>query len=262
MAIYSDMAKFYDVLTDDVMYEKWAGYIERLFLRYKQKPEIVLDLACGTGSLSRLLSQRGYDVIGVDASPEMLSAASEKTAGLEKPPLFVCQKMEALDLYGTVDCALCCLDSVNYLRNISSLNAAFKRVGLFLRPGGLFIFDVNTERKFKNMHLQAYVREKEGVFCAWQAQYSEKTKKANFCLNFFEETKESIYNRFTEYHTERAYSLSELGTALKAGGMEILDVLGELTLRRANESDERIFVTAKYCDSDERGFKWIKSLTL
>jgi SAM-dependent methyltransferase len=245
MAIYSDMAKFYDALTDDVTYEKWADYAERLFEKYGVKPELVLDLACGTGSLSRILAQRGYDVIGVDASPEMLSAAAGKTAGLEKPPLLICQRMEDLDLYGTVDCALCSLDSVNYLKNSRALGAAFKRVGLFLRPGGLFIFDVNTERKFREMHLQTYVREKEELFCVWQAMYSEKLKKADFCLNFFEKAEDGRYNRYTEYHTERAYSTQELGAALAAGGMETLGIFGDLKLRKANENDLRVFIAAR-----------------
>jgi SAM-dependent methyltransferase len=180
MTIYSKMAKYYDALTVDVRYEKWADFFEKLFCRYSFRPEIILDLACGTGSMARLMALRGYDVIGVDASPEMLAAAFEKVSGLPKPPLLICQKMEELDLYGTVDCVLCCLDSVNYLNGVAALDAAFKRVGLFLRPGGLFIFDVNTEQKFKSMHMQCYIQDREDVFCAWQASTTKRRKRRIF----------------------------------------------------------------------------------
>ena len=245
MASYSDMAKFYDILTDDVIYEKWADYFERLFIKYSQKPEIILDLACGTGSLSCVMAQRGYEVIGADASPEMLSAAAAKIDGMSKPPMFICQRMETLDLYGTVDCALCCLDSVNYLKGTDMLNTAFKRTGLFIKPGGLFIFDINTERKFKEMHLQSYIREKGNVFCAWQAEYNEKKKTADFKLDFFEHTEGCKYKRFTEHHTEHVFSIEELECALKLGEMKILDIFGELKLRHARAEDERIFIVAE-----------------
>ena len=245
MAIYNKMAEFYDALTGDVEYEKWADFYEKLFSRYFVKPETLLDLACGTGSMAKLMSLRGYDVIGVDASSEMLSAAFEKMSGFSKPPLLICQKMEELDLYGTVDSVLCCLDSINYLNGVAALNKAFKRVGLFLRPGGLFIFDVNTRQKFKNMHMQCYMQEKKDLFCVWQAEYNEDAKKADFYINFFERTNADKYVRHTEHHTEHAFSLVELENALKIGGMEILDVFGEYELRKANATDERIVIAAR-----------------
>ena len=129
-------------------YAAWADYIERHFRRRGLPGKTVLDLACGTGSLTRELARRGYEMIGVDLSPEMLAQAAEKT-GRDAPiaPIFLCQPMEKLDLYGTIDACVCCLDSVNYVTDPKKLERAFERVHLFLMPGGLFLFDVNTPEK-------------------------------------------------------------------------------------------------------------------
>ncbi len=148
MGSYEFLAGCYDELTYDVGYSAWADYIEAHFRKRGLPGKTVLDLACGTGSLTRELAQRGYEMIGVDRSPEMLSEAAEKNrdAG-EVPPIFLCQSMDKLDLYGTIDACVCCLDSVNYVTDPKQLRKAFQRVYLFLMPGGLFLFDINTPSK-------------------------------------------------------------------------------------------------------------------
>ena len=170
MNSYQTLSAYYDRFTDDVGYARWADFFERLFAREGMQPKLVLDLACGTGSLTGILAQRGYEMIGVDASPDMLMQAMQNTMNCDPRPLFLNQRMEALDLYGTVDVCLCCLDSVNYVTEPETLQQAFDRVHLFLEPGsGLFVFDINTPEKFARMDGNCYVREDEDVFCAWQA---------------------------------------------------------------------------------------------
>ena len=150
MGSYEFLAGCYDELTYDVGYSAWADYIEAHFRKRGLPGKTVLDLACGTGSLTRELALRGYEMIGVDRSPEMLSEAAEKNrdAG-EVPPIFLCQSMDKLDLYGTIDACVCCLDSVNYVTDPKQLRKAFQRVYLFLMPGGLFLFDINTPSKLQ-----------------------------------------------------------------------------------------------------------------
>ena len=163
MNSYETLSEYYDRFTDDVGYEEWADFFERLFEREGVKPSLVLDLACGTGSLTRILAQRGYDMIGADASPEMLMQALQNTLDCEPRPLLLNQRMEELDLYGAVDACLCCLDSVNYVTEPEALQTAFERVHTFLNPDGLFVFDINTPEKFARIDGESYVREDDGV---------------------------------------------------------------------------------------------------
>ena len=145
MASYKEtFSAFYDALTDDVDRAKIADRCEELLAKYHPKRELVLDLCCGTGILATELAQRGFEVIGVDASPEMLMQASEKNLALSQPVLYLCQPLEQLDLYGTVDLAVCTLDSLNHLSGSRALQKALHRLQFFVEPGGLFLFDVNT----------------------------------------------------------------------------------------------------------------------
>ena len=149
MESYSALAASYDELTQDVGYEKRAAFVEKLFLRSHIPVHTVLDLACGTGTMTALLTERGYELIGVDGSEDMLLEAREKAQTLTGvPPLFLHQSMPELDLYGTVEAAICCLDSLNYLIDAREVRETFRRLHLFIAPGGTLIFDVNTPEKF------------------------------------------------------------------------------------------------------------------
>ena len=177
MGSYEFLAGCYDELTYDVGYSAWADYIEAHFRKRGLPGKTVLDLACGTGSLTRELALRGYEMIGVDRSPEMLSEAAEKNrdAG-EVPPIFLCQSMDKLDLYGTIDACVCCLDSVNYVTDPRQLRRAFQRVYLFLMPGGLFLFDINTPSKLQGLDGQVFLDETEDTYCVWRAEYSKRSR--------------------------------------------------------------------------------------
>ena len=158
MSSYSFLAGCYDGLTYDVDYAAWADYIEAHFSKAPLPGRTVLDLACGTGSLTRELALRGYEMIGADQSPEMLAQAAEKNRGIPPvEPIFLCQPMERLDLYGTIDACVCCLDSVNYVTDPKKLARAFQRVHLFLMPGGLFLFDINTPEKLEGLDGQVFL---------------------------------------------------------------------------------------------------------
>ena len=171
MSAYGPLAGVYDALTGDVGYERRADYIQRLFQKSRIPVRTVLDLACGTGAMTCLLAERGYEMIAVDGSPDMLAAAREKAAGLRgEPPVFLNQDMQMLDLYGTVDAAVCCLDSLNYLTSPRDVQKTFQRLHLFISPGGLLVFDVNSAAKLAGLDGQVFLDETEDVYCVWRTE--------------------------------------------------------------------------------------------
>ena len=186
MSSYDFLAGCYDRLTYDVDHAAWADYIEKHFAKEPLPGRTILDLACGTGSLTRELALRGYETIGVDQSPEMLAQAAEKdwdTVPIR--PLFLCQPMERLDLYGTIDACVCCLDSVNYVTDPKKLARAFQRVHLFLTPGGLFLFDINSPRKLEGLDGQIFLDETEDTYCVWRAEFSRRGRICTYFMDLF-----------------------------------------------------------------------------
>lgn len=244
MTQFCDLADVYDQLTDNVPYARYAAQIERLLRRYRQTPRIVLELACGTGSLTALLAQRGYEMIGCDLSPDMLNRAREKCQGLEIPPVFICQDMCELDLYGTVQAAVCCLDSVNYLTDRRRLRRAFSRVSLFLEPGGLFLFDVKTPELFRGMDGLSSVAEGEGYFTAWQYGYDAASGLCVHAVDLFFE-QGGLYRRSTEEHVQRAWPRAVLEQTLEQCGFRLRGVFDGLTAKPAKEEKGRLFFAAQ-----------------
>ena len=245
MNSYQTLSAYYDRFTDDVGYEQWADFFEQLFAREGIKPKLVLDLACGTGSLTRLLAERGYDMIGADASPEMLMQAMQNTIGCDPRPLLINQRMEELDLYGNVDACLCCLDSVNYVTDPDDLAEAFRRVHLFLDPDGLFVFDINTPEKFARIDGESYVREDEGVFCVWQAAVEDGLCAYQF--DIFEQDGES-WSRAQETHEERVYTPEELTAMLEQAGFTEIKTYGNQSFAPVQGGEDRIYFTARKRD--------------
>lgn len=247
MNSYQTLSAYYDRFTDDVGYTQWADFFEALFVREQLKPALVLDLACGTGSLTRLLALRGYEMIGVDASPEMLMRAVENTLDCAPRPLFLNQRMERLDLYGTVDVCLCCLDSINYVTDEKALERAFSRVHLFLQPAtGLFVFDINTPEKFARIDGNSYVREQDGVFCVWQAAVEGSLCAYQF--DIFEADGDGAWTRAQELHEERIYTPAQLIAMLERAGFAEIKAYGGLDFSPVRGGEDRIFFTARKRD--------------
>lgn len=225
--MYGTFARFYDRLNTEVDYEQRADYFCRLIGRhYGGEGRLLLDLGCGTGSLSFPLAERGWDVIGIDASGEMLSFAMQKLAAFEGEPrpLFLRQRMERLDLFGTVDIALCALDSINHITDPGQLAQAFRRLALFVETGGLFVFDANTIYKHQQvLDRSTFVFDEGDVYCVWQNAMCD-SRTVEITLDFFEQTGEGSYRRSTECFCERAYSSEELRQFGEAAGFQLLAV--------------------------------------
>lgn len=241
---YSAFAKYYDSLTRNVDYSGRAEYLCRILKHLNHPAGLTIDLACGTGSLTLELAKRGFDVYGLDASPEMLSVAQQKAAALGNNILYVCQKMQEMDLYGTVDTAVCMLDSVNHLPSTADLQEAFRRVALFLNPGGYFIFDVNTLYKHRNVLADnVFVYDMEDVYCVWQNRCEEKSARVSISLDFFERNGKT-YTRSSEHFYEYAYSPEKLQAMLKRAGLQIEDIWADGAFDVPEAHTERMVIAA------------------
>lgn len=243
---YTGFAQVYDRLMADARYAERAAYLLHLFEQFGTRPATVLDLACGTGTLSLLMAEAGLDVIGVDASSEMLTFAADKAAKTGRDILFLCQDMTALHLHGPVDGAVCVLDSVNHLVNAEALSRAFERLRLFLEPGALFLFDANTPYKHRAvLGNNTFVFEEDGVFCTWQNRTDSHTLVTDITLDFFIH-RGGQYERQSDAFQERGYSRSQLETMLSNAGLETLAVYGDLTEEPPKEECQRmVFVSRR-----------------
>lgn len=246
---YTSLAPVYDKLNADIDYSAWADYIERQFALFqKDKTVSVLDLACGTGAMTVELAHRGYDMTGIDLSEDMLAVARTKCDGerFRHSVLLVRQNMTELELYGTVNAVVCCLDSLNYLTKTDELARTFAHVHNYLDPDGLFIFDMNAPAKFENIYADnAYVLEDEGILCAWQNDYNPKSKLCNFYLSIFCETENGLWQRFDEVQRERCYSLRTVRKLLLEAGFEICAEASDLDGSAIDADTERFYITAR-----------------
>ncbi|HJC00986.1 MAG TPA: class I SAM-dependent methyltransferase [Candidatus Flavonifractor merdavium] len=243
---YEYLAQCYDQFTEDVNYDRWADYVERHFVRSRLPIRTVLDLACGTGSLTRLLALRGYEMIGADLSEEMLAQAAEKCRGVGEPePIFLHQAMEELDLYGTIDACVCCLDSVNYVTRSGKLARAFQRVHTFLMPGGLFLFDINTPDKLRGLDGQIFLDENETSYCVWRADYSPRRRVCTYGMDIFQREENGLWRRWEEVHEEFAYQPEELEELLRQAGFRRIKQYGELRMTPPRAGEGRIFFAAR-----------------
>lgn len=242
---YIPIAPYYDELTRDVPYSAFADFYEQIFKKYELNPQMILDLACGTGTLTCLLGERGYEMIGTDASEEMLSQAMEKAYSSEcvVMPMFLNQSMEELDLYGTVNAAICSLDGINYLPP-EALPEVFHKLRLFVEPGGLFIFDINTPLKLQKQDGEIFLDETDDVYCVWRAEFSEEDKSCFYGIDLFLK-RGSTWVRRQEEHIEYAHTPEFLLDELKRNGFGEFSVFGELTMSEPAEDEKRIFIAAK-----------------
>lgn len=243
---YSDFAEVYDILMGDVDYSARSEYLLKLFSKYGRKPTLLLDLACGTGSFSNLFAKKGIEVIGVDMSEEMLSVARERSMDEGNDILYLCQRAEELDLYGTVDGAVCCMDSLNHITDTETLQKAIDKVSLFLEKDCLFIFDVNTVYKHKEILADnTFVFDEDEVYCVWQNSFNSESLTTDISLDFFI-ADEEVYIRSSEDFSERAYSDAELKEIIEKAGLKIEAVYDDMTTDPQKDTSERlIYVTRK-----------------
>ena len=250
---YDAIARVYDQLNRELDYEAWADFFEACFDRFlPARPALVLDLACGTGRMTRTLAKRGYDMIGVDGSADMLSEAYASLEG--ESILYLLQDMRSFELYGTVGAVVCCLDSINYLLEEKDVGTVFSLVHNYLDPDGLFLFDVNSPYKFSQVYgNNAYVLEDEteedgevrAVYCGWQNAYNRESGICDFYLTLFEEVGENNYQRSDEHQRERCYEPKTLRTWLETCGFEVLGVYGDYACAEPTDTTERMYFVAR-----------------
>ena len=241
---YDVFSGFYDRLMSDCDYTARADYLLGLFCEFDRKPDILLDLCCGTGSLAVEFLNRGCDVIAVDASPEMLNVASAKAKEQNLDLLCLCQNASELDLFGTVQGVVCTLDSINHIVDVDELQQLFQKVSLFLEQGCLFIFDVNTEYKHRFvLSDNTFVIEDETVYCVWQNNFDEPY--TDIALDFFVKNGD-VYERYSEEFYERFYTDEELVSFGNAVGLKTEVIYNDMSRDRPDETCERkIFVMRK-----------------
>lgn len=243
--IYNNFAYIYDKLTLDIEYQKWADYIEKLIKKNKISGKMVLELGCGTGSFGIEMAKRGYEMICLDLSGDMLDRAAEKAAAEGLDILFLNQDMSSFELYGTVDVIVCLLDSFNYLTRPVQVQRMLKLVHNYLNPNGLFIFDVNTKYKFENILSDNFFYEiGEEITYIWENEYNSRTGIARFDLTFFVREGQ-LFRRFEETHFERAYTHEELLEYIGKSGLELVSVYGGLTAKKPGNESQRNFYVCK-----------------
>lgn len=248
MEAYTNFASLYDLFMDNVPYEAWCEYLSSLLCGYGITDGLILELGCGTGVVTRLLEQRGYDMIGVDSSADMLSQAMEKPG--EGRILYLRQDMREFELYGTVRAVVSICDSINYLLEYEDLVRVFSLVNNYLDPGGVFIFDLNTCYKYEQMADQVIAENRaEGSFI-WENYYDEEEQLNQYELTLFIKEPDGRYYKYEESHYQRAFSLETVKQALSEAGLKFLAVYNACT--KADETSERVYFIARECGKREK----------
>lgn len=246
MDAYTGFAAVYDMFMDNIPYGKWSEYLTSLLEEYGVTDGLVLDLGCGTGTLCRLLAARGYDMIGVDVSDEMLEIAMEKQADNPDGILYLHQDMREFELYGTVRAVVSICDSMNYLMEYEDLVQVLKLVNNYLDPKGVFVFDLNTVYKYREELGEQTIAENrdEGSFI-WENFYDEEEMLNEYDLTLFIREEDGRYRKYEETHYQRAYGLETVKQAIDEAGMEFVAAYDAFTKEPPREDSERIYVVAR-----------------
>lgn len=244
MDSYKALSASYDRLTRDVDYRAVVAFYFEIIRREKVAVRTAADLACGTGSVTALLAQRGLPVVGVDLSEDMLTQAQQKTQTLTPRPVFLHQDLARLYLPRGVDLAVCALDSLDYIIKPDDCAAAIRRVYKALNPGGIFIFDVNTPEKLQAMDGQVFLDEDENVYCVWRGEFDRKSNICSYGMDLFQR-QGNMWRRSFEEHREYAYTRPQLTRLLKAAGFTGIHVYGDRTFAAPREGEQRMFFSAR-----------------
>lgn len=244
MNSYQALASSYDRLTRDVDYRDAVHFYFEILKREGVIPRSAADLACGTGSVTKLLAEHGLPVIGVDLSEDMLTQAQQKNEEVNPKPIFLHQNLVSLYLPRGVDLAVCALDSLDYITDPRECQTAIQRIYKALNPGGIFIFDVNTPEKLRAMDNQVFLDEDENVYCVWRGEFNEKTNICSYGMDLFQRQGNSWHRSFEE-HREYAYSQNQLTSFLKKAGFTHIRVYGNRSFSAPKEGEQRIFFSAR-----------------
>ena len=248
MEAYSDFASVYDILMDNVPYEEWAEYLYRQFRKYQITDGLLLDLGCGTGSMTEQMAARGYDMIGVDLSEEMLEVALEKKYESGHDILYLQQDMREFELYGTVRGIYSVCDSVNYILEKEDLTRTFYWVNNYLDPEGIFVFDFNTEYKYREVIGRRTIAEnRDECSFIWENDYDQEKKINTYELVLFTQRENGLYEKAEEIHYQRGYTLEEMQEIIKKSGLEYVTAYDGFTWDSPTDTSERICVVAREC---------------
>lgn len=252
MEAYTGFAQVYDQFMDNIDYEVWCKYLMELLKEYGIDNGIVLDLGCGTGNITQKLSDAGYDMIGIDNSMDMLNIAIEKQRE-EQDILYLLQDMRAFELYGTVAAVVSICDSINYITDYDELVQVFKLVNNYLDPNGIFIFDLKTKNYYKNIGEAIIAEDRDECSFIWDNYFDEGDNINEYQLSVFVKGDDGRYDKFTEEHYQRAYSLKEIKSALNEAGLEFVTAYNAFTKEKASQEHERIYVIAQEIEKVDRG---------
>lgn len=248
MEAYTSFAAVYDRFMDNVPYEEWTEYLWGLLTEYGVKDGLVLDLGCGTGNLTEALAGRGYDMIGVDNSEDMLQIAIEKRTESGADILYLLQDMQAFELYGTVAAAVSICDSMNYLTAYQEFVSTLSLVNNYLDPGGIFIFDMNTLYKYRDVIGDRTIAEnREDCSFIWENVFDEEERINEYDLTLFIEEGNGLYRRFEETHYQKAYTLEEIRQAVAESGMKLEAMYDAFTREEPKKDSERVYVVVREC---------------
>lgn len=248
MEAYTSFAEVYDQFMDNVPYREWADFLQEILQKEGISDGLVLDLGCGTGSMTEELAGRGYDMIGVDNSEDMLEIAMEKRQESGHDILYLLQDMQEFELYGTVRAVVSVCDSVNYVTEKEELEQVFRLVNNYLDPGGIFVFDFNTEYKYREVLGDRTIAEnREDSSFIWDNYYYEEEHMNEYELTLFiqEADQKELYHKYQETHFQRAYTLEEIGELLERSGLRFVAAYEDYTKDAPGKGSERICVVAR-----------------
>lgn len=248
MSSYESFAKVYDLFMDNIPYPEWCEYLHALLLRYDVADGLVLELGCGTGSMTELLAGCGYDMIGVDNSVEMLEIAMEKRDVSGHDILYLLQDMRSFELYGTVKAVVSVCDSINYVTDPEELCEVFSLVNNYLDPGGIFIFDLNTIYKYEEVLGDTVIAEnREESSFIWENWYDADEQINEYDLTLFIRREDGLYEKYEETHYQRAYQITEIQNLLERAGLKLEAVYEAFTDQEPDETCERVYFIAREC---------------
>lgn len=246
MSAYEAFASVYDLFMEQVEYDQWLSHIHAVWDRLGVKPKTIIDLGCGTGSILLPLAKEGFAVIGVDLSTEMLTEADHKAMEAGLSVRLACQDMTELELGEEADCILSLCDCMNYLTEDGQLAEAFQSIARHMKKDSIFLFDMNTEYKFREVLGQnVFGSAEESAAYIWENDYDEEEKINEYYVSFFIEQENGLYERVEEYHYERAYSMEEIEHGLQAAGMELVEVYDGYSFDAPHAESERLLFAAR-----------------